>query len=141
MSKEPLDDEPHRIRDDVLEHAREFNEIHDTEWRFEWEIPAEVGGWVYIGESAIAKQANFVDQWPEPNEAIGVHYSSTHPHDENRDRIEVYHVHDMESKIDSKQMLKTIEGEKYRTPLWVKKRMFWEGVEYAINWMEDHSLE
>ena len=133
-----INDEANRVNDDVLGYARDA----DTHWNFEYEIPTETNGWVYAGDGGVpATSHNWFDQFPNPTCAVNVHYTTTHPRDETRDKIEVIVVHDMEEKLDSREIVWSKEGEEYRTPLWVRRRLFWEAVEQAINWMEENTPE
>lgn len=139
MSHEPLDREHDRIRDDVKEAAKARNEDSDVPWRFQWEIPSETNGWIYVGDQgSLARSETWVDQFPNPTEAIGVIKSPTHPRDDSCDKMKVFHVTDMSEKIDSRENITTFEGEPYKTPLHVSERMFWEAVEAAIEYMEEN---
>lgn len=135
-----LYDDAQRLNPEVVEAMREWHEDHpETPWGAEYEIPAETNGWVYYGDcGSAAVSTNWADRFPEPTQAVGVHITPTHPQDETPDLAEAFHVDDMGDKIDSRTVFASVEGEPYRTPLYVSRRMFWEMVEAAIEWMEEH---
>lgn len=110
-------------------------------WTHERSIPNETEGWVYIGQFGIASGATWVDNYRAPTESVGVIEQCTHPRDDNCNTYEVIHVADMDNKIDSKNVLTEFEGETYDTPLHIRKKLFWQSVERAVEWMEANPLE
>lgn len=138
-----LYDDAQRLRDDVRESMQSFEESHpDVNWGVEYEIPAETNGWVYYGDmGAPAGSANWGDRWPDPRQAVGVIVEPTHPQDKVPTVAKAHHVEDMDDKIDSRTEIDRFVGEEYRTPLYVRRRIFWQAVEAAIQWMEEHPAE
>jgi hypothetical protein len=127
-----------RLHSAVVETARDG---HD-DWGFEYEIPATTGGWIYYGDCAAAATAAYWgDTWPHPNEAVSVQIQSTHPRNENTSDVLVEYVDDMDNKVVSNTELYRIEGEPYRTPLPTRRRLFWEAIEWALDWMKENPAE
>lgn len=132
QTHDDLHDDAMRLNPEVVEAMSEA----EIPWGVEYEIPAETNGWVYYGDlGSAATTANWGDQFPAPTEAVGLIHHPTHPRDESGDYLQVHHIPDMDDKLD-KELIFEVEGEPYRTPLWVRRRMFWEAVEAAIEWME-----
>lgn len=137
---EELYDDAQRLNPEVVEEMEKYpKDTEYTPWSVEYEIPAETNGWVYYGDcGSLAVTANWGDQFPNPTEGVSVYINPTHPRDDNCDVAQVYHVADIDDKIDSRTMIAEIEGEPYRTPLHVSRKIFWEAVEVAIEWMEEN---
>lgn len=143
---EDLYDDGRRLEDEIVEAMREYGERTADDaspWCVEYEIPAETNGWVYVGNpGAVSVTHQWADQWPNPTEAVVLHETPTHPRDESRTKVDVYHLDNYDDKTkDPDSVFATIEGEEYRTPLYVRRRMFWEATEAAIGWMNDHPRE
>lgn len=142
---EGTNDDGRRIDPAVLDAMREAAEraaeadYDSVPWSVEYEIPAETNGWVYMGNpGALSTTHQWVDDVGDPSVAVVLHYTPTHPQDETPDKIDVTHETDLSVSIRNGDGIFELDGEPYRTPLWVQRRMFWEAVEAAIEWMEDN---
>lgn len=136
-----LYDDAQRLNPEVVEAMRQWAEDHpDFPWRVEYEIPAETNEWVYMGNpGALSTTHQWVDRYPDPTEAVVVHITPTHPRDKSRDKCEASYLPSFERVTrDNHEVFFTVEGEPYRTPLHVSRRMFWQAVEAAIDWMEEN---
>lgn len=130
-----LHDDAKRIDESVEQSMQEWES--DCEWGVEYEIPAETNGWIYYGDmGAPATCANWGDQWPSPNAAVGVFIQPTHPQNESKTYAEVFVFEDMDNRVASKHEIDRFVGEEFRTPLYVRRRIFWQAVGRAIEWME-----
>lgn len=135
-----LYDDAYRLDDAVVASMREWAEDHpDHPWHVEYEIPAETNGWIYYGDGgALSVTHTWGDQFPSPDEAVSVHRTPTHPHDDTPDVYHVYHYTDPDDPVDGREAIAEVEGEPYRTPLPVQRKLFWTAVCEAIEWMEQH---
>jgi hypothetical protein len=143
MTRQTVDElhpEGTRIDERVEQSMRESSDTLRQSWGVEYEIPQETNGWIYYGDmGALATCANWGNQWPDPQSVVGVIINSTHPQDETPICADVHHVSDLDEKVESKTRIDRFEGQPYRTPLYVRRRIFWEAVERAIEWMENNS--
>lgn len=142
-----LHDDAHRLVPEVVEAMADKAaeaDYHTTPWVVEYEIPATSGGWVYMGNpGALSTTHQWADRFPEYSEAVVIHHTPTHPQDKTPDVIEAYYVSNPSSEVgdQDRQEIHKAEGEPYRTPLYVRRRMFWEAVEAAIEWMENNPID
>lgn len=134
-----LYDDATRLNQSVVDAMREWAGNHpDTPWHVEYEIPAETNGWVYYGDGgAAATVAYWGDTFPEPNKGVVARIQPTHPQSETCDVALAEIVPDIDHKTEKREIAR-FDGEPYRTPLYVRRRLFWQAVEAAIGWMGEN---
>lgn len=134
-----LHEDAHRLHPDIVE-AMAGKADSDIPWWVEYEIPAETNGWIYVGNpGALSTTHYWADRFPDPTEAVVIHHTPTHPQDETPDIIEAGHQPVFEEKgRHNRDIFFSAEGTPYRTPLYTRRRMFWQAVEAAIEWMEEN---
>jgi len=140
-----LFDDAKRLHPDVVagmreKHERDRDSEFSVPWEVEYEIPAETNGWIYRGNpGALSTTHDWVDDVSDPTEAVVVHHTPTHPLGETPDMCEASYLASFDTVTrDAHDVFFTVEGEPYRTPLYTRRRMFWEAVEAAIEYMEDN---
>ncbi len=129
------------VKDFVEEKIEDYNDNDmGLVWQYEDRIPDEINGWIYYGDGGVlAIMENFLNE--DKSKAVAVMERPTHPHDDNKTDYQVYYVKDMDNKIESKEVIDTYKGEKYRTPLYVTRLLYWKAVNRAIEFMEENSPE